>query len=113
MAAALPTTVQPATPYQFFLVARCGHILTRGADGVYCMEANPERTDYTPGGIGHIPYADEDAAEAFEAGCLPEHGPRVETRDERWMRLNPGFTPTACYSCGDVGCRSRFDCSRK
>lgn len=72
---------RPVTPYQWYLVEVCGHILRR--EGlVFVLEAAPSRIEYTPGGIGHIPYGDEDAAEAFEkqfgpAYCYPHPCPRA------------------------------------
>jgi len=103
----------PATPYQFYLVEVCGHSLFRGeGGGPYFLEANPERTEYTPGGIGHIPYADEEAAEAFEATFGPELGPEPEDPEVKWLREN-NVTPTECGTCGDLYCRSRFDCSAR
>jgi hypothetical protein len=60
----LPAT--PATAYQLYLVS-LGHSLSRHAvDGTWCLVASPDRTEWTPNGkVGHIPFADENAADEF------------------------------------------------
>lgn len=100
------TEIAPRTMYQFFLVHRCGHRLLAGPSGISLLVASPDRTEYTPGGIGHIPYADEDAAEDFERAALPVHGPDLAPR------ATGGFAVYACKACGvhPLYNRGRCDC---
>lgn len=51
-----------ATAYIEHLVS-LGHRYWTDENGCHCLEASPDRIERTPGGIGHIPYADEDAAD--------------------------------------------------
>ena len=83
---------QPVTLYQFYLVHRCGHRLYREGS-CYVLEANPERMEYTPGWVGHIPYADEDAADEWESQH-PELGPKPE------RAAAGGYPVYPCNSCG-------------
>lgn len=90
-AAPLPACYQPAAPataYQLFLVG-LGHELYRhNVDGSFHLRAGAGRIEYTRTGIGHIPYADEDAAEefarAFERANPDVLGPALPTAQELW-----------------------------
>jgi hypothetical protein len=86
------TPAAPATAYQFYLVSVCGHSLRRGPSNVWELRANPDRLEIVPGTrVGHIPYADENAAddfaEAFEAANPVYLGPVAKGIDlERFRR---------------------------
>jgi len=101
----MKTNTEPATMSQWYLTAICGHLLTRNGGGAYTITANPERTERTPSGIGHVPYADEDAAERVEkffARIFPaKKTPRVCTGGYPVFRCNrcdghPLYSGCAC-----------------
>jgi hypothetical protein len=83
-------TVTPATAFQLYLVNVCGHSLTRGPANIWQLECNPERMEFTAGGTGHIPYADENAADDFAAAFEKANpvfvGPVAERHNENTFR---------------------------
>jgi len=57
----------PATAYQLFMRDAKGCHIYREAHGAWCMGANPDRLETSPCGVTHIPYADQDEADAWAA----------------------------------------------
>jgi hypothetical protein len=90
MNVATETRVAPASAFQLYLVDVCGHSLTRGPSNIWQLEANPERMEFTAGGTGHIPYADENAADDFAAAFEQANpvfiGPVAERHSESMFR---------------------------